>query len=164
MDYTIYPYEGVGPIRLGMTMQQVHGILGEPERTLVKKGNVGVYTDDYYSLGLHVLYSESGHCNEIALFLPATPNLHSLELLGSQAFNEFYEWFRHRDENLDVDEDGLTSFLYGVALFAPDANEPVKKVHVFERGHYDGVADKIEAFRVELDRRLAAGLPIDDLL
>ena len=36
MDYTIYPFEGLGPIRFGMTSQQVHDCVGEPERSFTK--------------------------------------------------------------------------------------------------------------------------------
>ena len=62
MDYTIYPCEGVGPIRFGMTPQQVHEILGEPEGSSTRRPESRFLTDYYEILDLHVVYKESGEC------------------------------------------------------------------------------------------------------
>jgi hypothetical protein len=164
MDYTIYPYEGVGPVRFGMTMQQVHEILGEPKRTIERPGNVTAFTDDYYSLGLHVLYGEDRNCNALQLFRPASPVLNKRFLLQEEPFSTLREWFSEQDGSAENREDGFKSFLYGIALYGPYPSEPTKKIYVFERGHYDGLAEKIAEFEVEYKRRRAAGLPIDDLL
>jgi hypothetical protein len=68
MDYTIYPFEGVGAVKFGMTPQQIHEIWGEPEETLM--ANPKFYrnhTDVYCKASVQVHYNELGVCEYISL-------------------------------------------------------------------------------------------------
>jgi hypothetical protein len=60
MDYTIYPYEGVGPLRLGMTQQEIRAILGEPEDIIPAGVKSDMPADYYPSLGFYIMYKEPG--------------------------------------------------------------------------------------------------------
>jgi hypothetical protein len=163
MDYTIHPYEGVGPLQLGMTRQEIRAILGEPEKVFQKfpdKPPADQYWNRYH---LYVHFKEPDTCDGIEIFPPAEPIFQGINLLTEVPYNQMKDWFQKQDSNIEFNEVGLKSFTYGVALYAPYPNEPVENVYVFEKGHYDGLAEKIERMEAELDRRLAAGLPIDDL-
>jgi hypothetical protein len=48
MDYTIYPFEGLGAIRFGMTPQQVREVIGEPKGTHMSYGSK-FPIDDYFN-------------------------------------------------------------------------------------------------------------------
>jgi hypothetical protein len=70
-DFTIHPFEGVGAVRFGMTPQQVHGIWGKPERTIMRDSTSTLYrrhTDSYHRMNFRVEYDESGLCEYISLF------------------------------------------------------------------------------------------------
>jgi hypothetical protein len=68
MDYTIYPFEGLGAIRFGMTPQQVREVVGEPDSTFMKSDKFP--SDDYFDLDFHVHYDESGLCEAVEIFSP----------------------------------------------------------------------------------------------
>jgi hypothetical protein len=141
MDYTIYPYEGVGPIKFGMTPHQVHEILGEPSDTFYKTPNSKSPTDQYDNLGCQVFYREPYFCNAIQLFEPANLFFHGNPLI-SFPFRELKKQFQSLDETTAIDDEGLTSYKFGVGLWAPDYcgrndDSMVKAVIVFEKGYYD---------------------------
>jgi hypothetical protein len=141
MDYTIYPYEGVGPIKFGMTPQQVHEILGEPYRTFKKSPKAVMPMDSYEEPRCQIFYKEPGTCNAIQLMNPSDPIFQELMFIGNP-YGRFRDWFKKNDPLLDEDEDGLTSYGFGVGLYVPNycgRNEQaiVEAVIVFERGYYN---------------------------
>jgi hypothetical protein len=70
MDYTIYPFEGLGAIRFGMTPQQVREVIGEPKGTHMSYGSK-FPTDDYFNLGFNVHYdNELGLCDRVGISSP----------------------------------------------------------------------------------------------
>jgi hypothetical protein len=168
MDYTIYPYEGVGPIRLGMTQQEIRAILGEPEET-VKKVPSSEYPLDYYvQLGIQVFYKKTWVCDSIEMVNNAKPTFQGQSFFDTP-YSELKRWFQQIDNSVEIENSGLTSYTFGIALyFSHDEElEPDKSaltVFVFERGYYDGRAERMAVRLAELDRRIDAGLPFDDLL
>jgi hypothetical protein len=175
MDYTIYPYEGVGPIRLGMTQQEIRAILGEPEKTFLRPPNSKYPTDFYIRLGLQITYKDPGVCNAIHTTNGEVKPVFQCQLLTDQPYSELKSWFQKIDEKIEEDSDGLTSYKHGIALYAPkhtwepedgldEDTDMVEGVLVFERGYYDGRTERMAAHLAELDRRIDAGLPFDDLL
>jgi hypothetical protein len=69
MNSIIYPFEGIGEVRFGMTPEQVHEILGKPDVTILDdKSEFGRHTDFYQKLDIHVYYNlETGVCEHISL-------------------------------------------------------------------------------------------------
>jgi hypothetical protein len=69
MNSIIYPFEGVGEVRFGMTPDQVHEILGKPNVTILdNKSEFRQHTDFYQKLDIHVYYNlEMGVCEHISL-------------------------------------------------------------------------------------------------
>ena len=135
----IEPYVGVGPVRLGMTVEQVRESVGAEFDTFRKTPLSEMETDAFDSVGLHVHYKVPGVCKSIDVMPPAAPTFRGHKLLG-QPFNQVLKWFRQLDPTVEPDDSGLVSREFGIALYAPAAKKrpslPVESVLVFERGHY----------------------------
>jgi hypothetical protein len=142
MDYTIHPFEGVGPIKLGMTPQQVRAVLGEPDESF-KKFDDDFPTDSYYSLSIHVLYEHPGICNEIWLFLEpddptsgCNPTFQGYGLKG-RTFAELKPWFQKLGTPVQHFDIGCSFLKYGVYVTSQhysyhqrNIDEPVDTVSV----------------------------------
>jgi hypothetical protein len=136
----ITPYEGIGPIRLGMSRAEVRRLLGGAFRSFKKTPFDEVPADFFDDIGVHVYYRRGDVCEAVEVFPPSRPAFRDVPLLG-RPFHELSEWFVSMDAGAEVDESGLTSNLLGIGLYAPaaarDVDEPAESVIVFERGYYD---------------------------
>ena len=144
MTYRIEPYVGVGPIRLGMTREEIQTMLGAPPEPAMHRGSEP--PGDYFpSLGLFVDYRAPGVCEfvEVVRDSPCSPTLHGQVFLG-QPYRVARAWFETHDPDLETDGTGLISKQFGMALYASSAekapDEPVEAVAVFEQGYYDHAA------------------------
>ncbi|HYP52823.1 MAG TPA: hypothetical protein VEQ42_04750 [Pyrinomonadaceae bacterium] len=139
MRFEIRPHEGVGPVRFGMTREEVRAALALPVESFRKSPADEMLTDAFDAAGLHVYYKKPGLCEAVEMAAPAEPVLEGRELLG-RPFGESRRWFESQDESAEADESGLTSFGYGVGLYAPEAESnpaaPPEGVIVFEKGYY----------------------------
>jgi len=135
----IEPYVGAGPVRLGTTIEQVRQSVGAEVTTFKKAPTDEMGTDAFDSVGLHVYYKPPGVCEALELMAPADPTFRGRKLLG-QPFSQMLKWFRQLDPAVEVDDAGLTSREFGIALYASAAKKrpslPVEGVLVFERGYY----------------------------
>ncbi len=141
-ELTIYPYQGVGQIRFGMTRKEVQSLLGEPSATFYKGLNTESPTDAYDHVGVHVYYDyPSGYCEALEFFEPAQLLLTEKPLF-KLPFAYLKEWLSSQDSELKIDDEGLTCFKYGIGLYAPDwkedTNLPVQGIIVFnDRNYYN---------------------------
>jgi hypothetical protein len=132
----------VGKIRFGMTREDVQGLLGEPSATFYKGLSTESPTDAYDDLGLHVYYNHPpGCCEALEFFEPAQLFLDEKPLLGL-SFHNLREWLASQDPALEIDEEGLTCFKYGIGVYAPDWTEnpdlSTQGILVFnKRNYYD---------------------------
>lgn len=135
---TIQPNEGVGTIRFGMLRRDVHALLGVPDRQ--KKRDSPVPADFYNEHGLIVEYDPEEVVEAVEIKPPADPSFMSRALIGVP-FEDLAEWFRSIDPRIQFDGAGLTSFRFGIGLYAPHAaklpGEPVEGVIAFRPGYYD---------------------------
>lgn len=137
--YQIEPYVGVGPIRFGMTRQEVQLLIAWDRQPTMHRG--GDKPGDYFSpLGLFVDYRAPGVCEFVEFGGPLVPVLHGQTFLG-QPYRLARAWFEANDPDCERDGAGLTSKRFGIALYArsaeKDPDEPVEAVAVFEEGYYD---------------------------
>jgi hypothetical protein len=139
MIYEIEPYVGVGPIRLGMTRQEVHATILE-ERKPTRRGDEK--PGDYFpTLSLFVDYDAPGICVfvEFAWDSPLVPTFQNQVFLG-QPYRVARAWFEAADPDIDTDGAGLISRRFGIALYAGSAekepDEPVEALSVFVKGYY----------------------------
>jgi hypothetical protein len=121
-QYTIYPYEGVGPIRFGMTPAQVHEKLGEPDDTFMKGAESPDFpTDAYDDLGFHVFYGESGRCRFVEFFEngSASPTFQGQALIG-RPFGELKSWLQSLKTDVQHYDSGLIFLKFGISLYSQD--------------------------------------------
>jgi hypothetical protein len=138
-ELQITPYVGIGPIRFGISKAEVRASLAVPVREFRKTPSAVMPTDAFPSLGLHIYYKLPGLCEAVEAADPAKPTLFGKDLIA-QPFNMLHEWLRELDEEIKVDETGLTSLRFGVGFFAPglksDPAALVEAVIVFEKRYY----------------------------
>jgi hypothetical protein len=131
--WEITPYEGVGPLRFGMTRSQVRSLLGGKVTTFRKGPYASTDTDAYDELGLHLHYDNGdrlecieawGSCpiyyKQASLLNAGTQE--ALERLAGLGLSSRY------DDGYFLDDGGF-------ALYAPD--DVVKAVTVYRREYYD---------------------------
>jgi hypothetical protein len=139
MDLTIFPYSGVGPIRFGMTVEQVRAVVGFAPVSFMKSPLSEFPTDAFDELGVHVYYKSSGICEAVEMGKPAAPVIEGRLLIG-HSFADMLRWFKSKDNTVVCDETGLKAFQSGIGLYAPFAeknpDEPVEGVLVFARGYW----------------------------
>lgn len=134
----IHPNKGVGPIRFGMTVEEVRRVMG-CKPTPFRKSPQSAYETDSFNDTIHVYYRSPGVCDAIECFPPAEVTYQSNRFF-ERAFAEVREWLLNLDPQAKIEADGLTSFLLGIALYAPAIKapeEPIEAVLVFEEGYYD---------------------------
>ena len=119
MRFEIHPAEGVGPVRFGMTKDNVRSRLGPPNREFVR----GEFTT-----GVEWIYGESeafvafdvdGKCESIMLCHPASAFLDGVDLLGVSGKAAF-EAVRRLDADALMEDDALTSRKLGIAVDVAD--------------------------------------------
>ena len=138
MDWTIRPNVGVGPLRFGMTRQEVRRTIGAQPTGSATVPRSSSPTDDFLEQGLHIYYDDSDHCMAIEMAMPATPILEGRPILG-EPFCVVRDWLSALDPAIETDDDGLTSKALGSGLYAPavdkNQNSPVEAVIAFAPGH-----------------------------
>jgi hypothetical protein len=139
MKFDIRSYEGVGPIRFGMTPSKVRAALGM-EFENFRRGGPETYPCDYYKgLQCFVYYDDKhGLVDAVEFAEPAQPTLNGLNLLGLP-FADMITRIRELDADVAVENDGFTSLHLGVGGYAPNQDEPElpsETIIVFVRDYY----------------------------
>lgn len=140
MQLEIKPYVGVGPIRFGMTVEEVRKAVGQKPNPFRKTPDEVIPTDAFDEIGLHACYKEPGVCEAVEMALAADPTFQGHRLI-ERPFDEVLGWLRTLDDSVEVEDCGLTSYKLGIGLYAPEISDnisaPVEAVIVFEKGYYD---------------------------
>lgn len=136
----IEPYQGIAGVQFGMSREQVRHALNSSVQVFKKTATDELNTDAFDELGMHVYYKQPDGCEAIELAAPANPTFRGKALIG-QPFNELCDWFQSIDPQIEIDETGLTSFEFGLGLYAALAsqlpNTPIEAVIIFQQGYYD---------------------------
>ncbi len=139
MDYEIRPYAGVGPISLGMPAEEVRKTLHEPPEP-VDKSHSTIPTDFFQGSGIFVYYRDPGVCEAVEFGGPISPTFEGQHFLG-RPYSEIEPWVKVLDPEAELDDAGLTSYLYGFGLYAEGARKepdlPIEGVIVFDEGYYN---------------------------
>jgi hypothetical protein len=140
MNLEIEPYVGIGPVLFGMTRQQVRALIAAPVREFMKSPQSSVPADAFAKAGIYVFYSDEGCCEAVEVTRPSVPTLFGKSFVG-QPYDRSEAWFRERDPNVETDEAGLTSRMFGVGVYSEGAksrpSEPIEAVIAFRRGYYE---------------------------
>jgi hypothetical protein len=131
MDFSIKPYESVGPIKLGMTQGEVSQAMGS-----------SILKADYFEkCNISVHYNDFNRCYTINLGRPANPKFQKKSLLNGDSFNKLYQWFKSMDDTTILGDIQLVSFKFGISLFTPSIKTHGTKrpteVMIFEQGFFD---------------------------
>lgn len=136
----IIGHEGVGPIRFGMSPEDVRTVLGAEFESFKRTPSSVHPCDHFFRYECFVYYDAQGLVEAVEFAEPATPMLDDLNLLGV-SFMSLVERIRQADPDLSVESDGFTSLWLGIGGWAPAAEEKpdehLDSIIVFARGYYD---------------------------
>jgi hypothetical protein len=139
MEFPIQTHIGAGPLRFGMTRDQVETVMGAKPRRF-RRAPGSTESDQFVGAGVLVYYDAEGRCEAIEMTAEAAPTMDGRALVGLP-FQELLDWARGVDPDLETDGAGLTSRRLGVALYAPSARkqprDPVEAAMAFRPGYYD---------------------------
>lgn len=138
MEFIIDSNVGAGNILFGMTSQQIQNVLSAKPKKFKK------FEDDEFDTDAfdwcHVYYKKPGVCEAIEFFEPAVVIFKGQNLIG-KSFQDVKSLFLKHDKSVELDSSGLTSYKFGIGIYAPFAqkepSEPLEAVIVFEKGYYD---------------------------
>ena len=119
MEFVIKPYESVGPIKIGMTKEEIRSVMTEvPSNNHYFRGP---YTDDFVQSGLFAYYTgEDGVCEAVEIVDPIIVILEGKPINGVP-FIEAKKWLENFESELKEEEFvGVTSFKLDVGLYAPN--------------------------------------------
>lgn len=143
MNLIIRPYIGIGEITFGMTIAEVRRSLATPIRSFLKHPTDSMPSDTFESLGVCVEYKPPGICQAVELTKPANPIWRGQAFLNL-SFDSVRQWFESIDPALEIDDTGLTSYQFGIGIYAPNhyefPKEIVEGVIIFEHGYYQTIS------------------------
>jgi hypothetical protein len=138
--FDILPHVSAGPIRLGMSREQVKALQLGTSRSFKRVPTQIEPADHFSDLGLMVMYKAGGTVEAVEFLSSGQPVFEGLELFGVSAA-KLEDLLRHRDPTLQVEDDGFTSINLGIGGYVSVAEEkdeaPASTTIVFERGYYD---------------------------
>ncbi len=138
MEFTIIPYVGAGKVLFGMTSPQISEALYTEPKRFKKFEDDEINVDDYG--WCHVYYKNPGVCQAIEFFEPAKVLFMGWDIIGN-SFKDIKKLFIKHDRETEFDEAGLTSYKYGISIYAPFAqknpSDSIEGVLVFEKGYYE---------------------------
>lgn len=148
MEFVIKPYESVGPIKLGMTKEEIRNIM--PEAPDIHHIVRDTYTDFFMELLFFAYYTgEDGVCEAVEFCDPSIAILEGKPINGVP-YIEAKNWLEKLDPDLEEERDvGVKSYKLGVGLYAPDYYDdedptiPVEAVIAFRKGYYDNIKRNI---------------------
>ena len=131
---------GVGPIRFGMSPDEVRVTLGAEFESFKRTPASDYLCDHFHELGCFVYYDGERLVEAVELAEPAKPTLDGINLL-SASFKNVIENIKRIDPDVSAESDGFTSLRLGLGGWAPSAeDEPddaLKSIVVFSEGYYD---------------------------
>lgn len=139
MKYEIIPHVGVGPIRFGMTIEDVRALFQDKPRSFKKSEDSRWETDAYFGC-VHVFYRTPGMCTAVEMYRPASPFVGDRFFVGVP-FGEVATWIKRQDPAATVTEVGMKSKGLGITIYAPGHHEDpktlIEAVLAFEEGYYE---------------------------
>lgn len=136
IEWNIVPFEGVGPLRFGMSRQQVQDILHTAPHSFRKTVDAPSLTDAYDQFSLHAYFDSDDELEELEFFEPG--ELVFLGIKGALAgtLRESTEVLRDTNSILFHHlHDQVVSTSLGISIWADDGE--VRAVSIFRRDVVD---------------------------
>ena len=142
MDITTY--RSFGPIEIGMLRDRVRAIAGAYKEFFRGKPAPGdVPTDIFQDHSIFVYYDSNYRVEFIEVAKPQRAIFNGKDLFA-MSFDDAVAFLKSSDPAVDVDQDGLTSKLLGIAIYSPASPEEardeignIESVSVFKEGYFD---------------------------
>jgi hypothetical protein len=126
------PYESLGPLRLGMSSEEVQGVLGEVPRVFTRLTDT---FEDYSITGLQVQYGSDGGVEFIEAREPADVELRGIHLIGSDLESSLAMLAAVGYEPSEIEGEIVYFYNHGFALVGEEG--VVKGCSIFRHGYYD---------------------------
>ena len=122
-----------------MTIDEVRKAINQKPKPFLKGPDSTIPTDAFDELGIHIYYKAPGICEAVEMALAADPTFEGRRFI-ERPFNQVLSWLQTMDDSIKTDDTGLTSFKFGIGIYAPNAIEQpdasVEGVIVFEKDYY----------------------------
>ncbi len=126
-------------MKFGMTTETIRRTIGSQFKSFMKGPFAEMPTDAFDDEGIHVFYKPPGICEALEFHPPSNPSFRGHQFLGTPYVQQI-TFFQSQDPGTVLEDNGLTSPLFGIDLYAPDYDiDPdalVKAVLVFEAGYF----------------------------
>lgn len=137
----IRPFDGIGPVKLGITRPDLRQVLNGPVTTFRVTEKAPTLSDQFLDHNAIAHYTEDDHLEAIE-FYGGTIEWNGIQLLGRDAV-EVYDEVKPHSRDVEF-EAGVTFHDLGFALYAPgwgkeledDDDNIVESVIVFRRMYY----------------------------
>ena len=141
MIFNIRSHENCGPIGFGDRRETVRSVFEGEQPQVLKRNEFAVNSMDVFYGEVFVMYDADDRCHAVEICNGKQDvvlgNLH----LFSLSYAELKKQIQAIDAEIEEDETGFTSRLYGAGVYAPDKDEdpdgPIETVIVFKPGYYD---------------------------
>jgi hypothetical protein len=159
--YDLRLKEGVGPIDLGMTRQEVRSIFGEPSLS----SENSLHSIDYYTpIRLHIDYDpDTEICRGIEVLNGAELMFRGEDIL-SLRWDNMFQWMLENDPYLDIRGDVYISHKLGIST-GPEYNEiledeVMETIAVFSDGYWPSE----EEMEIASQKRVDAMPSLEEML
>jgi hypothetical protein len=133
MKLVIEPRVAVGPIRFGMSRDDVRAALGGSVRAFHKNRGPKLLADDFREANLHVFYREDDTAYAVEMWRGAQPVFEGIDF-----FEAPYPWLlttlRQIDPELVIEQSGAESLKLSLRLWKPDPQGSLEAVYAFDGG------------------------------
>lgn len=147
MHLVITPYKSMGPIRLGMSRDEIHREIGAEYEELYSfdkpafKGDTTAPGKEHFEdMGIFVDFCRPDMCVAVEVCRPANPMFRGGRLLYTP-YGELLSWFKDIDPDVHVESDGLRSRKFGIGLWLLEGHDTLddfpESAIVFEEGYYE---------------------------
>jgi DNA-directed RNA polymerase subunit N (RpoN/RPB10) len=161
-SWQIRPFDGVGPLKFGMSRSSIRGTLGGKFRTFRKTRRSESETEAYDELGLHFYYDAKDELN----FIEAFPQCGELSWNQVRFFHgdlqTVVEKMREAGQSEISDSSGRYFEGLGISLYAPYAGR-IESVGAFRRDKWEEylqlLREREEKNRLRAERGKTSGFP-----
>lgn len=118
MNFLYVPFSSVGPIKFGMSREQVHDVLGPPSNTFSRTPN-STPCDEYLERCFFIYYDGSDVFEAFETWSGATVELFG-QRLNELSFTGLCNYVKSKGFNIEEDETGFTCYDLGIGAYVPD--------------------------------------------
>ncbi len=136
-NFKIIPYEYIGELYFGETRTEIRKKYSEYEE--FKKTPFSINTMDAYE-DCHLGYNENDELEFVETFPGVNVSIFGNEISFKKKYFEVKKYLKELDENIQEDENGLTSYKYGVGITLENKsglNMDIQSVFIFCKNYYE---------------------------